>query len=314
MSKTIAVLGATGQQGSAVVNYLTQDPELSKQWKVRAISRNVDSDKAKALQGKVEVVQGDATDRASLAKAIKGAHTLFAMTTPVFGVDDPLEAEFKVIKTIADVAVEQGIQYLIFSNLPSVRDISSGKYLAVAPFDAKAKGKEYIQTLPIKSAFYCPGSFMENFAMQAMLAPVPDPSQRDAWVFTRNMTPDTELPMIDITDDGGKWVGAVLAEPDKYEGKEFCAATRMYTLTELATALTKSTGKKVSYKQVSNEEFAKSLPDMVSDLFVDYFGYINDHGYYGPGTVEKVEWAAKQARGTLTTFEEFLEKHPYTLG
>ncbi|KAK5096739.1 hypothetical protein LTR70_002892 [Exophiala xenobiotica] len=169
MSKLLAVLGATGLQGSGVVNYVRRDPELSKQWKVRAITRNVDSDKAKALREKAEVVKGNATDRAALAKALEGVHTLFAMTTPVFGVDDPLEAEFQVIKTIADVAVEQGIQYLIFSTLPSCRDVSNGKYTGVAPFDAKAKGKEYIETLPIKSSFYCPGSFMKTLPLRPCL-------------------------------------------------------------------------------------------------------------------------------------------------
>ncbi len=313
MSKTFAVLGSTGRQGSGVVDYVTSDPELSKQWKVRAITRDVNSDRAKALKEKAEVTQGDATDRTSLAKALKGVHTLYAMTTPVFGVDDPLEAEFQVIKSIADVAVEQEIQYLIFSTLPSCRDISNGKYSAVAPFDAKAKGQEYIEILPIKSSFYCPGSFMENFASQAMLAPRQDSSQKDIWVLTRNMTPETEMPLIDATGDGGKWVGAMLADPAKYEGKTICAATRMYSMNEMATALSKSTGKKVVYKQVSNEEFSKSLPDMVAALFVDYFGFINDYGYYGPGTAEKVEWSAKQARGKLSTLEEFLEKHPYKL-
>lgn len=127
------------------------------------------------------------------------------------------------------------------------------------------------------------------------------------------MTPETEMPLIDAIGDGGKWVGAILREPGRYEGKTICAATRMYSLKEIAAALSKSTGKNVVYKQVSNEEFANSLPDVLADLFVDYFGYINDYGYYGPGTVEKVEWAAKQARGKLSTLEEFLEKHPYKL-
>jgi hypothetical protein len=127
------------------------------------------------------------------------------------------------------------------------------------------------------------------------------------------MTPDTEMPLIDAIGDGGKWVGAILAEPDMYEGKTIYAATRMYSLIDMASALSKSTGKKVTYKQVSDEEFANSLPDIVANLFVDYFGYINDYGYYGPGTAEKVEWAVKQARGKLSTFEEFLEKHPYNL-
>ncbi|KAJ9614302.1 hypothetical protein H2200_002438 [Cladophialophora chaetospira] len=313
MTKVLAVLGATGQQGSGVVDYVIQDSELSKQWQVRAITRNVESEKAKALQKKVEVAQGDATDPVSLAKSLEGVHTLFAMTTPVFAVDDPLTAEFEVIKTIGDVAVQQGVQYLIFSTLPSCRDISNGRYTSVAPFDAKAKGAEYIKTLPIKSSFYCPGSFMENFAAQPFLAPQKDPSREDTWVFIRNMDPDTKMPLIDAVGDGGKWIGAILAEPDKYEGETICAATKMYSLNEQAAALSNSTGKTVVYKQVSDVEFARSLPDMVSALFVDYFGFINDYGYYGPGTEEKVDWAAKQARGKLSTFEEYLERHPYKL-
>lgn len=313
MRNTFAVIGATGQQGSGVVEYVTSDPELSQQWNVRAITRNLGSDGAKALKQKIEVVQGDVTNHLSLAKALKGAHVLFAMTTPVFGVDDPLEAEFQIIKTIADVAVEQGVQYLIFSTLPSVKDISNGKYSAVTPFDAKAKGEAYIRTLPIKSSFYCPGSFMENFASQAMLAPRKHSDQEDTFVLSRNMKPETNMPLINAIDDGGKWVGAMLADPDNFEGKTVCAATRMYSMTEMAEALSKSTGKKVVYKQVTDEEFAKSLPEMVAQLFVDYFNYINDYGYYGPGTEEKVEWAAKQARGKLSTFDEFLKIHPYKL-
>lgn len=313
MSKTFAVLGATGQQGSGIIESVTQDTELSKHWKVRGISRNLRSDKAVALKQTVDMVEGDMTDRKSLAKALNGVHTLFAMTTPVFGVDDPLEAEFEVIKTIADVAVEVNVQFLIFSTLPSIRNISQGKYTAVAPFDAKAKGEEYIKTLPIKSAFYCPGSFMENFASQQMLAPRQDPQQTDTWVLSRNMSPQTKMPLIDSVGDGGKWVSAVLIEPDKYEGRTICAATRLYSMEEQVTVLSKATGRNVVYKQVSNEDFAKSLPDVVSSLFVDYFGYINDYGYYGPGTEEKVEWGARQARGELSSFEQFLEKHPYQL-
>ena len=60
MSKTIAVMGATGAQGGAVVNALLKDGEFS----IRAVTRDPESEKAKALLGKgvKEVVKGDADD------------------------------------------------------------------------------------------------------------------------------------------------------------------------------------------------------------------------------------------------------------
>ena len=62
------------------------------------------------------------------------------------------------------------------------------------------------------------------------------------------------MPLIAAVDDGGKFVGAILAEPDKYEGKTFCAATAFYSGEEIAAALSRSTGQKVVYKQVLVEE------------------------------------------------------------
>jgi hypothetical protein len=41
--------------------------------------------------------------------------------------------------------------------------------------------------------------------------------------------------------------------------------------------------------------------------------YFQDFGYYGPQTKENVEWTAQQARGKLTTFEEYIAKNPIQL-
>ncbi|OQU95923.1 hypothetical protein CLAIMM_02078 [Cladophialophora immunda] len=312
MAKVLAVLGATGQQGSSVVDHVINDATLSKMYTVRAVTRSVDSPKAQQLMSKVEVVVGDVSDRPSLKTALAGVHTLFAMTIPAFG-DDALDAEYNIIKMIADVAVEQGVEYIIFSTLPSVTRISGGKYRGVTPFDAKAKGEEYIQGLPVKSSFYCPGSFMENFASQTFLAPRPDPQHRDTWILTRNMAPEARMPLLDAVGDGGKFVGAILAEPDKFQGKTLCAATRLYTMKEMAAALSTSSGKTITYKQVSDEEFAKCLPPAATSIFLDYFRYIDEFGYFGPKSEELVAWAAANARGKLSTFEEFLVRHPYEL-
>ena len=310
--KVLAVFGATGTQGGAVTKHVLNDPELSQKYQIRAITRDVNSKNAKQLKG-VEVVQGDVADRTSLETALTGVHTVFVMTAPDFSPDGS-DIEYNNAKTIADVAVEKDVQYIIFSTLPSPSKISGGKYTKVLPFDAKAKAEQYIRGLPVKSAFYAAGYFMENFVTQPFLNP--RQASDGTWVLTRPTSPKTRQPFIDAVADLGKYVGAILAEPDKYEGKTLCAAAAFYDYEEQAAILSKATGKTVVYKQISLEDFKKSLPlnETFTDIFVDAFGYQEEYGYFGPGSEKLVAWAAENARvGKLTTLEEYFEAHPLQL-
>ncbi|KAF4634410.1 hypothetical protein G7Y89_g3706 [Cudoniella acicularis] len=309
MPKILAVFGATGQQGGSVINYVLNDPELSQEYKIRAITRDVNSEKAKQLKEKVEVVQGDVLNRASLETALTGVHTIFAMTTPSFG-PDGLDVEYNSGRTIADVAVEKGAEYIIFSTLPPVKEISGGKYTKVTPFDAKAKVEQHIRGLPIKSAFYSAGFFMENFQSQTFLAP--RQGSDGTWVMTRHNSPKAKLPLIDAVGDTGKFIGAILAEPDKYEGKTFCAATAQYSLEEVTAIMSKATGKTIVYKQIPLEDFKKSL-SFIPDIFAEAFSYQEEFGYFGPDSKKLIVWAVENARGRLSTFEEYLEAHPLQL-
>lgn len=68
MSKVIAITGATGAQGGGVANILLKTPG----WKVRAITRNTNSDKAKDLTSRgAEVVQADFDNEDSLVQAFE---------------------------------------------------------------------------------------------------------------------------------------------------------------------------------------------------------------------------------------------------
>jgi uncharacterized protein YbjT (DUF2867 family) len=67
MSKLIAIMGVTGQQGGGAV-----DAMLSAGWKVRGITRDASNAKATDLIKKgVEIVEANASDEASPRAAFK---------------------------------------------------------------------------------------------------------------------------------------------------------------------------------------------------------------------------------------------------
>src|SRR5262245_45065440 len=93
----ILVTGATGTVGREVVTQL-----LAANQKVRAMTRNP----AKArLDQRVEVVKGDFTDPASLAKAVVGVERIFSLT---FG---PQTAVHE--RNLALAAREAGVHHIV---------------------------------------------------------------------------------------------------------------------------------------------------------------------------------------------------------
>ena len=77
--ETIVVCGATGKQGSAVLNSLLD----SKKFKIVALTRHPESKKALAIKKKgVEVQKADLQNKASLLKAFEHAYGVYGVTTP----------------------------------------------------------------------------------------------------------------------------------------------------------------------------------------------------------------------------------------
>jgi uncharacterized protein YbjT (DUF2867 family) len=307
MSKTLAIFGATGQQGGSVLNYVLNDPDLSTQYKLRAITRDPSRPAAKALETKgVEIVQADADDISSLKRALQGTHTVFAVTSSTLD-DQRRTREIAQGKGIADTAVAVGASYLIFSTLPHVTRISNGKYTHVDSFDVKAEVEDYIRSLPIKSAFYAPGSFMQNF----LTASAPQPVGDGTFVLSGVASPDTKFPLIDPVADSGLYVSVILAEPEKYAGKVVYGVTELLSYNEIVETMSSVSGKTARYNQIPEATFRSYLPPIVDDIMVDLLLYYQDFGYYGPVTDEVVGLAKQDARGGLrTTFEEFLRKNP----
>jgi len=112
--RTIAVAGATGAQGGAVVHALQEHTG----YVVRALTRN--PFKAAGLAD--EVVEADFDRPETLRQALEGVYGVFANTNSFAGPDTD---EIAQAKAMVDAAKEAAVTHFVWSTLPNVEEISS---------------------------------------------------------------------------------------------------------------------------------------------------------------------------------------------
>lgn len=307
-SKVLVVVGATGNQGNSVAKYVLKDPQLSKEFTVRAITRDPTKPAGEELAKLgAQVIKADIDDPESVSKAFSGADFVFAMTVTTYD-EHKKERELRQGKTMCDEAIKAGVKYFIFSTLPSMSQISGGKYKKGEHFDSKYEVEQYIRSKPIKSAFFAPGCFMENF--HNILSPR---LTGDKYTLTATLKPDTKVPYIDVEDDAGKYVSAILKNPNQFEGKILCSATELLTMSQVVEIISKRTGKEVVYNQIPTDALRGFLTPYQADDLCDMFDYFNDFGYYGPDTASLVHECSESVKQPLTTLSQYLELHPLDL-
>lgn len=172
MPKVLTVIGATGIQGSSVINAALKTPS---NWHIRGLTRNPDSAVAKALKEKgIEVVKADLNDAASLAPAFAGSYAIFA-ATDFFGpfanlgahVEKTIALEWDQTRNVINAAlVCDTLQHFVWSALPHADRISGGK-CRPSHFEAKNRGEDLIRSHPdllAKTTFAYVGWYATNFA------------------------------------------------------------------------------------------------------------------------------------------------------
>ena len=104
----ICVLGATGAQGGGAARALLRNGVYT----VRAVTRNPDSEKAKALKELgADVVKADLNDVESLKKAFDGCYGAFVVSNFWEKMDPELEKT--QLKNAADAAKAAGLKHVV---------------------------------------------------------------------------------------------------------------------------------------------------------------------------------------------------------
>lgn len=276
--KIIAVVGATGSQGGGLVRAILADPNGG--FAVRAITRDVNSDKAKELaKAGAEVVAADVDDVESLKKAFAGAYGAYCVT--FFWAHFSPDKEKANAKNMADAAKAAGVKHVIWSTLEDVRRFVplsddrmptlQGQYKC-PHFDAKGEADEYFKGLPVT---YLLTTFYWDNAIYFGMGPKKNPDGTYAITFPLG---DKKMAGI-AASDIGKAAYGIFKDPS-YIGKTVGISGDQLTGSQMAAAYSKALGKDVKYNAVTPDAYrgfgfpgAEDLGNMFQFYadFEDYF-------------------------------------------
>jgi uncharacterized protein YbjT (DUF2867 family) len=283
MDKTkdiILVTGATGNQGGAVARQLLADG-----YQVRAMTRNLQGEKAKALAAQgAQLVQADLDDPQSLERALDGAWGAYAVQNNQEG---GVALEEEQGKRFAEIAREAGIGHFVYASVGSA-DRETG----IPHFDNKWRVEGKIRSLGFPSyTILRPTFFMENF-----LAPWLKPGIMEGKL-RLPIAPETGLQMIAL-EDIGRFGALAFKEHERMNGVEVDLAGDRRTMPETADIISHAMDKKIVFERVPIEEMRKMSEDLaIMFEWFDRVGYDVDisalEKNYGIKCRTLAEWAGR---------------------
>ena len=282
--KLIAVVGATGYQGGAVVRAL----QASGQFKVRALTRNP----AKHPQLADEVVPADLNRPETLKAAFAGAHGVFLVTNAW----EPGTDERKQALAAVHAAKDTGVQHFIWSTLPNVETISRGKF-DVPHFTGKAK----IDRIVSEAGFAHHTFVIAPFFYQNLLGVMAPQKQADGAVgWALPLDPEQRvIHMGDITELGHIVVGAFTQPEVAGHAEQLPLVGDFLSFNEVIATLNRH-GHKFSFKRVPQELFAGWFPG--AKEVAEMLAYFEAHTYLGADSRDAIALANRVAGRQPTKF------------
>jgi uncharacterized protein YbjT (DUF2867 family) len=180
---TIAVVGATGQQGGAIVDAL-----LARGARVRALVRDPGSDRARALAARgVEL----APLRIGDPSALEGV-AAFSFMTPEANSLEEIEDEVRLGTALVDAAAAAHVPHVVFNSVSGAECESD-----VPQHDSKRRIEEHLRRSGLRATMVRPTAFMENFT--TVMAPTVADGEL---VLSLPLPDDARLPLVALKDIG----------------------------------------------------------------------------------------------------------------
>ncbi len=304
--KLIAVMGATGAQGGGMVRAICADPSGS--FQARAVTRNPNSDKARALAALgAEVVAADTGSPESIRQAFEGAYGAFCVT--FFWEHFSPETEIAQAGAMAQAARAAGVKHAIWSTLEDTRKLVPlsddrmptllGRY-KVPHFDAKGGSDHLFSDAGVPTTFLLTSFYWDNFIYFGM---GPKKGEDGNYAITLPMS-DRKLPGI-AAEDIGRCAFGVFQRPELI-GQRVGIAGEHLTGAQMAAAFTRALGVEVGYHAVPPEVYRGFGFPGAEDLG-NMFQYKCDFEseFCGARSIER----SRELNPRLQTFAQWLDEH-----
>jgi uncharacterized protein YbjT (DUF2867 family) len=254
--KVIAVVGATGAQGSGLVRAILADPNGG--FAVRGLTRDVNSPKAEELAKLgAEVVAADVDDPESVKEAFHGAYGAFCVT--FFWEHFSPEREMANAKTMAEAAKAARLQHVIWSTLEDTRKwvpltdkrmpTLKGEY-KVPHFDAKGASDHFFTDAGVPTTFLLTAFYWDNFIYAGM---GPKKGQDGTLAITLPMA-DKKLPGI-AAEDIGKCAYGIFKKGKEFIGKTVAISGENLTGAQMAAVFAQVLAREVRYNSVTPDVY-----------------------------------------------------------
>ena len=255
-NKIITVFGATGAQGSGLVRAILTDK--NSEFKVRAVTRDANSDKAKALaQLGAEVLVADIDDVDSIKKTLEGAYGAYFVT--FFWEHFSVEKEQQQVNNFILAAKGLKLQHVVWSTLEDTRNwvplddnrmpTLQGKY-KVPHFDGKGAADTFFAEAGLPTTFLRTSFYWDNFIHFGM-GPKKGEDGNYYIAFPMN---EKKLAGI-AAEDIGKCAYGIFKKGTSLINKTIGIAGGKLNGNEMAAKLSSALGKNVIYNSVSPETY-----------------------------------------------------------
>lgn len=245
----IAITGATGQLGHLVLQNLLKTTAASQ---IVAIVRNPAKAEALNQQG-IVVRQADYTDEAALTAALQGVDKLLLISSSEVGQRTPQH------RNVIHAAKAAGVKFIAYTSLLHADKSPLGLHV------------EHVETEKMLAESGIPYALLRNgWYTENYLASAPPALEHGVFIGAAGDGKIASATRADYAEAAAR----VIAQ-EGHAGKVYeLAGDEAWTLSELAAALSKQSGKNVVYQNLSEADFAAALksvglPAGLADMLAD---------------------------------------------
>ena len=245
----IAITGATGQLGHLVLQNLLKTTAASQ---IVAIVRNPAKAEALSQQG-IVVRQADYTDEAAFTAALQGVDKLLLISSSEVGQRTPQH------RNVIHAAKAAGVKFIAYTSLLHADKSPLGLHV------------EHVETEKMLAESGIPYALLRNgWYTENYLASAPPALEHGVFIGAAGDGKIASATRADYAEAAAR----VIAQ-EGHAGKVYeLAGDEAWTLSELAAALSKQSGKNVVYQNLSEADFAAALksvglPAGLADMLAD---------------------------------------------